>query len=512
MSIKDWKFSTTDNGTFFWEAMSAAGEILGRSSQNFKSQNGAKYNADLLGRSGSFSKNLNWDFTQTDSKLWDWKCNNTINKENVGSGHESFATKLEAVQNAILFGYKGDLVSLLKKDDSKSSSNIKSVTAATPAANLNTTKKAETSNNFYQSTVSDEDEGSSWWKWLLLALLILGLLWWLLPMLTNKNAVVAPEIKPITISSPKVELPKFDWKTALASPKFSTLSGLIGTAGLGNAISQMGPSILLAPSNDAFAKVPQDILSKLALPQQLTNLQSVLKGHILPGNINFAELKDGDRVKDLNGDMLPVSFNDGKLFINKVEIDQSKVEQKGNFKIYEIPSIISDVTFDSAASSSSSSSVTADKPAEIMQKPEYKDGGALSKLNANGNFTLLLKAINAAELKDTLEADGPFTIFAPNDNAIEFIEPAYLELFKPENKGRLVEFLKQHVVSGKNTFEDFKLNKEVINLNGKKINLKTDIHNEGLVQGPGNSATAPIEDIEANNGIVHILTDNPLYI
>jgi transforming growth factor-beta-induced protein len=511
MSIKDWKFSTTDNGTFFWEAMSAAGELLGRSSQNFKSQNGAKYNADLLGRSGSFSKNLNWDFTQIESKEWDWKCNNTINKENVGSGHQSFATKLEAVQNAVLFGYKGDLVSLLKKDDSKSSSNIKSVMAATPAVNVNVTKKTEAEDNYNRSTVVDEDEGSSWWKWLLLALLILGLLWWLLPMLTNKSTVVAPDIKPITISSPKVETPKFDWKTALSSPKFSTISGLISAAGLGNAISQMGPSILLAPSNDAFAKVPQDILSKLALPEQIGNLQAVLKGHILPGNVNFAELKDGDRVKDLNGDMLPVSFNDGKLFINQVEIDQSKAEQKGNFKIYEIPSIISDVTFGSS-STSSSSSVAMEKPADVMVKSEYKDGGALSKLNADGNFTLLLKAINTAELKDALEADGPFTIFAPNDNAILYIEPAYLELFKPENKARLVEFLKQHVVPGKNTFEDFRLNKEITNLNGKKINLKTNEHNEGLVQGPGNSATAPIEDIEASNGIVHILTDNPLYI
>jgi uncharacterized surface protein with fasciclin (FAS1) repeats len=510
MSIKDWKFSTTDNGTFFWEAMSAAGELLGRSSQNFKSQNGAKYNADLLGRSGSFSKNLNWDFAQNESKAWDWKCNNTINKENVGASCESFATKAEAIQNAVLFGYKGDLISLLKKDEAKSTSTTK--VAPIAAATAVTSKATTTSNDtYYKNNNADEDEGSSWWKWLLLALLILGLLLWLLPMLTNKNAVTAPEVKPITVSSPKVELPKFDWKSALTSPKFSTLSGLIGTAGLGDAISKMGPSVLLAPNNDAFAKVPQDILGQLALPEKIGTLQEILKGHILPGNTDFATLKDGDKIKDLNGFELPVSYQDSKLFINDVEIDQTKVETKGNFKIYEIPSLIGKVSMD-APVVSSSSVVAMEKPADVMVQAEYKEGGALYKLNETGNFTLLLKAINAADLKATLETDGLFTIFAPTDSALKTIEPALIDMLKPESKARLIEFLKQHVVSGKNTFTDFKAGKVLLNLNNEAINLKLNEHNEGLVQGPGNQATAPLEDIEASNGIVHILTDNPLYI
>jgi uncharacterized surface protein with fasciclin (FAS1) repeats len=511
MSIKDWKFSTTETGTFFWEAMSAAGDLLGRSSQNFKSQNGAKYNADLLGRSGSFSKNLNWDFTQTESNEWEWKCNNIINKENVGKGHSSFATKLEAVQNSVLFGYKGDLVSLLKKDNSKSSSNIKSVMAASPVAPPNTAKKTSFEDTSYKSTVVDDEEGSSWWKWLLLALLILGLLWWLLPMLTNKSTVVTPDIKPITISSPKVESPKFDWKTALSSPKFSTLSGLIDTAGLGNAVSQMGPSILLAPSNDAFAKVPQDILGQLVLPEKIGSLQEILKGHIIPGNINFADLKDGEKIKDLNGFELPVSYQDNKLFINDVEIDQTKVEQKGNFKIYEIPSLIGKISLD-IPTVATSSVVAMEKPANEIVKSEYKEGNALYKLNEAGNFTLLLKAISTADLKTVLETDGPFTIFAPTDEALKTIEPALIDLLKPENKNRLVEFLKQHVVSGKNTFEDFKSNRALLNLNNKIVNIKTNRENVGQVEGPGNSATAPLEDIEASNGIIHILTDNPLYI
>jgi transforming growth factor-beta-induced protein len=511
MSIKDWKFSTTDNGTFFWEAFSAAGELLGRSSQNFKSQNGAKYNADLLGRSGSFSKNLNWDFAQNESKEWEWKCNNTINKENVGASSKSFKEKAEAIRNSVLFGYKGDLVSLLKKDEIKNTTTSKIAPVVTAASTTSKATISDISNhNDYQNNNIEDDEASSWWKWLLLALLILGLLWWLLPMLTNKNTVTAPEVKPITINSLKAESPKFDLKNALSSNKFSTLNGLIEKANLMDPISKMSPFVLLAPTNDAFAKVPQDILAQLALPEKVGTLQEILKGHIIPGNIDFATLKEGDKVKDTNGFELPVTYQNNKLFINDVEIDQAKVEQKGNYKIYEIPSLIGKVSIDTSAQTSSVAII--EKLAEATIQSEYKEGAALYKLNQNGNFTLLLKAINAADLKSTLETNGPFTIFAPTDEALKTIEPALLDLLKPENKGKLVEFLKQHVVSGKNTFAEFKAGKTLLNLNNKSINIKVDEHNVGLVEGPGNKSTAPVEDIEASNGIVHILTDNPLYI
>jgi transforming growth factor-beta-induced protein len=555
MSIFDWKFLNTNTGNFIWEAVNKAGEVLGRSSQEFKSQNGCKYNADLMGRSGSFSQKLIWDFMENNSG-WSWKCDNTVNKENVGASHKYFATKGDAAQNAALFGYSGEFLDSSKPATSNNNETDgdyfgKGVAGAAVATGVgavgsmansvksNTTINAKPIGNMsmdmskktvdesinragFVANGSDSEGGLGFLKWLLPLLILLGLLLWLVPMFLKGNDMNKPQIG-ITTSSLKLDLPKFDFKTALSNPKFSALSGLIGTAGIGNVLSGLGGGTLLAPTNDAFGKLPELTIGQLGFPSNLAALQNILKGHVLPAGVDVSKLADGTTVKNLAGIELPVTNIDGKITIDGIEVDPSLATKNGNLSIIEIPTVIipndlmlsdspdvvattSSVESSSTMSETSVSSTTMSSTAEVG----YKAGGALEALKANGQFTTLLTAIDAAELTTVLDGDGPFTIFAPTDEALKTV-PNLGDLLKPENKTTLQNFLKQHVVSGKNSFVDFQTGKTLTTLAGNSVKINTDnSEKEGQIVGSKNTAHAPVADINTNNAVIHTLPHSPI--
>lgn len=118
-----------------------------------------------------------------------------------------------------------------------------------------------------------------------------------------------------------------------------------------------------------------------------------------------------------------------------------------------------------------------------------------------GKFETLVTAVKAAGLVDTLKGDGPFTVFAPTDEAFAKLPAGTVEdLLKPENKEKLVAVLTYHVVPGKIMSSD---------IAGKKANVET-------VQGSAlavdatdgvmvDDATVTAADIEASNGVIHVI-------
>jgi uncharacterized surface protein with fasciclin (FAS1) repeats len=121
---------------------------------------------------------------------------------------------------------------------------------------------------------------------------------------------------------------------------------------------------------------------------------------------------------------------------------------------------------------------------------------------ANGSFKTLTAALKAADLTATLEGTGPFTIFAPNDQAFAALpQEALQELLKPENKALLVKILTYHVVPGKVTSADLKSG-AVKSIEGGSINVKVDpatgvsLNNDAKVVQP---------DIQASNGVIHVI-------
>lgn len=119
---------------------------------------------------------------------------------------------------------------------------------------------------------------------------------------------------------------------------------------------------------------------------------------------------------------------------------------------------------------------------------------------SNDQFSTLVAAIKAAGLAEALSGKGPFTIFAPTNQAFEKLPAGTLEkLLKPENKGKLADILKYHVVIGKVMAAEVKPG-EMETLNGKKFTIKS-AGGKVMVDG----ATVVKTDIKGKNGVIHVI-------
>ena len=119
----------------------------------------------------------------------------------------------------------------------------------------------------------------------------------------------------------------------------------------------------------------------------------------------------------------------------------------------------------------------------------------------SGKFETLVKAITAAELAETLKSKGPFTVFAPSDEAFKKIPEAKLkEILKPENRSKLQSLLKLHVVSGKVMAAEVVKMTKAKTAQGQEISIKTE---EGTVMI--NGAKVVKADIECKNGVIHVI-------
>jgi uncharacterized surface protein with fasciclin (FAS1) repeats len=134
------------------------------------------------------------------------------------------------------------------------------------------------------------------------------------------------------------------------------------------------------------------------------------------------------------------------------------------------------------------------------EQPVLKD--IVATATEAGTFNTLVKALQAGELVQALQAPGPFTVFAPTDEAFAALPAGALDkLLKPENKAKLADLLKYHVVSGKIAIADVKSMTSVMTaLEGKEI--KISVQDDVLLI---NDAHVIKSDIECSNGVIHVI-------
>ena len=117
-----------------------------------------------------------------------------------------------------------------------------------------------------------------------------------------------------------------------------------------------------------------------------------------------------------------------------------------------------------------------------------------------GDFNTLLAAATAAGLVDTLKSEGPFTVFAPTDEAFAALPEGTVEnLLKPENKDQLAAILTYHVVPGKVMSTDLQDDMEATTVQGQSVTI--DLDNGVMVE----EATVVAADIETSNGVIHVI-------
>jgi uncharacterized surface protein with fasciclin (FAS1) repeats len=136
-------------------------------------------------------------------------------------------------------------------------------------------------------------------------------------------------------------------------------------------------------------------------------------------------------------------------------------------------------------------------PTSEAPAPELQD--IVTIASGNEDFSTLVAAVGAAGLVETLQGDGPFTVFAPTNAAFAALPAGLVDkLLLPENKDLLVKILTYHVVAGKVMSTDVMAG-EVASVEGQNITITT----EGGVKV--NGANVVTVDIEASNGVIHVI-------
>ena len=133
-------------------------------------------------------------------------------------------------------------------------------------------------------------------------------------------------------------------------------------------------------------------------------------------------------------------------------------------------------------------------------RAESTDKDIVAVASGAGSFKTLVAAVKAAGLVETLQGKGPFTVFAPTDEAFAKLPSGTVEsLLKPENKEKLVAILTYHVVAGKVMAADVKTGM-IKTVNGKELDVKAW---DGKVSVNGAKVTSA--DVAASNGVIHVI-------
>lgn len=155
----------------------------------------------------------------------------------------------------------------------------------------------------------------------------------------------------------------------------------------------------------------------------------------------------------------------------------------------------------------------AEMTVEVGGAPMYPSKNIIENAVNSKDHTTLVAAVKAAGLVETLQGDGPFTVFAPVNAAFEKLPDGTVEtLLKPENKEQLTTILTCHVVAADamsdaimGMIKDDNGAHTVETLGGCKLDAKMDGENITLTDENGNVATVTVADVKQSNGVIHVI-------
>lgn len=259
--------------------------------------------------------------------------------------------------------------------------------------------------------------------------------------------------------------------TAVGAGSFNTLVAAVKAAGLVDVLKGDGPFTVFAPTDEAFAKLPAGTVDSLLKPENKDKLVAILTYHVVPGKVMAADVVKLTGAKTVQGQQVDIKVADGKVMVDGATVVTTDIGTS-NGVIHVIDSVI----------------LPADK--DIVDTAV----GA-------GSFNTLVAAVKAAGLVETLKGKGPFTVFAPTDEAFAKLPAGTVEsLLKPENKDKLVAVLTYHVVAGNVLASDVVKLKSAKTVNGKEVKISA---SDAGVMVDG--AKVLKTDIETSNGVIHVI-------
>src|SRR5512140_145192 len=222
------------------------------------------------------------------------------------------------------------------------------------------------------------------------------------------KATVAPAMKDIV-------------DTAVAAGRFKTLATALQAAGLVDVLKGKDPFTVFAPTDEAFAKLPKETLA--ALLKDPKALGEILKYHVVSGAVKAADVVKLSEAKTLQGEPITIKVDGGTVMINDAKVVKADIETS-NGVIHVIDTVIM-------------------PPSRAMaDKKDIVDTAV-----AAGNFKTLAAALQAPGLVDALKGKGPFTVFAPTDEAFAKLPAGTVDALL-KDKAKLTKVLTYHVVAG----------------------------------------------------------------
>ena len=266
-------------------------------------------------------------------------------------------------------------------------------------------------------------------------------------------------------------------------PNFTTLLSAVKAAGLVDTLNGTGPFTVFAPTNAAFAKIPAADLN--ALINDPEKLKAVLLYHVVGGKAVAADVIELTTAKTVNGAAVSVKVGNGTVMINDATITKADV-QATNGVIHVIDTVLMPPA-----------NVTAAAPANTAAADPTRTITGIVSMDPN--FSTLLAAVKAADLEATLLGKGPFTVFAPTNEAFAKLPKAELDALLAD-PAKLKAVLLYHVVAGQVTAAEVMKLTTADTVNGAAINVKVDGDTVMI-----NDATVISADVPAINGVVHVI-------
>ena len=259
-------------------------------------------------------------------------------------------------------------------------------------------------------------------------------------------------------------------ETAQAAGSFKTLLAAAKAADLVDALSGAGPLTVFAPSDEAFAKLPDGTVEKLLEPKNRNALRTVLLHHVVDGDVSLPSLLRGSQLSTLAGQRLGASSVQGALRVGEATVVSADLRCE-NGVIHVVDRVL---------------------------LPELRDLATIAV--EAGTFQTLVAAAKAAGLVDALTGDTALTVFAPTDAAFAELPKGTVEnLLKPESRDALKRILLHHVVQGRIYEDGAAAAGTASTLAGTELRFNYD----RALQVNGVRISAP--DIAARNGVIHVI-------
>ncbi|TWU14322.1 Immunogenic protein MPT70 precursor [Symmachiella macrocystis] len=271
--------------------------------------------------------------------------------------------------------------------------------------------------------------------------------------------------------------------TAVKAESFKTLVAAVKAAGLVEALKSDGSFTVFAPTDKAFAKLPEGTIANLLKPENKKTLQAILKYHVVAGKVAAKDVVKLSKAKTLQGDDVAIAVAGGKVKVNNANVVKTDIVCSNGI-IHVIDAVI----------------LPPEKTPEASNTSKAK-ADVVDTAVAAGSFKTLVAAVKAAGLVETLKGDGPFTVFTPTDKAFAKLPKGTVEdLLKPENREQLQAILTYHVVSGRVMAADVVKLQSAKTVNGESVSIAT---KDGQVHI--DEATVVKADIECANGVIHVI-------